>query len=174
MKLITFANLPETFDWRSLGAISPVIEQCSVCGSCWAIAAVGAIEAGLYIHNGLNELIRLSEQSLIDCTWEYGAQGCGGGYDYQAYDWINENGGIPTYESYGKYRAMEGICHANDSNIVLEAPINGWDVVTSENVNAMKVALFEKGPISVIIHATDYFQSYVAGNANEIFYDPNW
>lgn len=168
----TLARLPESLDWRFLGAVSPVRDQTNVCGSCWAFSAVGAVEAALYIHNGMKEFVRLSEQALIDCAWSNGNDGCVGGFDSAAFEWIKDNGGIPTDESYGKYRAMEGICHANDSNVVLKAPISGWARVRSGDSNAMKLALVKHGPVSATMYASERFLHYT--NSDQLFFDPDW
>ncbi len=42
----------------------------------------------------------MSEQSLIDCSWGYGNNGCDGGESERAYQWIIDNGCIPTEASY--------------------------------------------------------------------------
>lgn len=59
----------------------------SVCGSCWSFGTVGAIEGAYFLNNG-NKLVRLSQQALIDCSWGYGNNGCDGGEDFRAYQWM--------------------------------------------------------------------------------------
>lgn len=66
----TLADLPDDYDWRLFGAVAPVKDQ-SVCGSCWSFGTTGAIEGALFLHNGGN-LIRVSQQALVDCSWGYG------------------------------------------------------------------------------------------------------
>lgn len=71
------ADLPDDYDWRLYGAVAPVKDQ-SVCGSCWSFGTTGAIEGAWFLHNG-GDLVRISQQALIDCSWGYGNNGCDGG-----------------------------------------------------------------------------------------------
>lgn len=73
----TLGDLPDEYDWRLYGAVTPVKDQ-SVCGSCWSFGTTGSIEGALFLHNGGN-LIRISQQALVDCSWGYGNNGCDGG-----------------------------------------------------------------------------------------------
>lgn len=103
-------DLPESVDWRLYGAVTPVKDQ-SVCGSCWSFGTVGAVEGAYFLKTG--QLVRLSQQALVDCSWGYGNNGCDGGYDFRSYQWIMKHGGIPTEDSYGPYlgivRKLNGI-----------------------------------------------------------------
>ena len=76
-------QLPEQYDWRLYGAVTPVKDQ-SVCGSCWSFGTIGAIEGAYFLKNGGN-LVRLSQQALVDCSWGYGNNGCDGGEDWRVY-----------------------------------------------------------------------------------------
>lgn len=161
-------HLPDSWDWRIMGAVTPVKDQ-SVCGSCWSFGTIGHVESAYYLKNGNANLVRLSQQALIDCSWGYGNNGCDGGEDYRAYQWIMKVGGVPTEEEYGPYLGQDGYCHVGNTTLV--APITGWVNVTSGDENAFKVALFKRGPLSVAIDASrKAFTFYSHG----VFYDKDW
>uniref|UniRef100_U5EWS0 Putative cathepsin l cathepsin l n=1 Tax=Corethrella appendiculata TaxID=1370023 RepID=U5EWS0_9DIPT len=160
-----FDSLPAQYDWRIYGAVTPVKDQ-SVCGSCWSFGTVGHLEGAYFLKNGGN-LVRLSQQALIDCSWGYGNNGCDGGEDFRAYQWIMKMGGIPTEEEYGNYLGQDGYCHAD--NVTLVAPIKSFTNVTSNDAKAFKVALFKNGPLSVAIDAAHKTFSFYS---HGIYYEP--
>ena len=64
-----------------------------MCGSCWAFSAVGAIESALALKNKLKgeDLPYLSEQELVDCSKEYGNEGCDGGLMNLGFDYVMDH-----------------------------------------------------------------------------------
>lgn len=160
-------NLPEQHDWRLYGAVTQVKDQ-SVCGSCWSFGTIGAIEGAFFLKNG-GDLVRLSQQALIDCSWGYGNNGCDGGEDFRAYQWMLKMGGVPMEVEYGGYLGQDGYCHAN--NVTLVAPITGWVNVTSGDPKALKMALLKNGPISVAIDASPRTFSFYS---HGVFYEEKW
>jgi len=157
-------DLPSYFDWRLYGAVTPVKDQ-SVCGSCWSFGTVGAVEGAHFVKTG--ELVRLSQQALVDCSWGYGNNGCDGGEDFRSYQWIMKHGGIPSEDQYGPYLGIDAFCHIQ--NISMAAKITGYVNVTSGDGNALKLAMIKQGPISVGIDASHKTLSFYA---NGVYYDP--
>ena len=91
-----------------MGAVNPVKDQ-AVCGSCWSFGTSGTIEGTYFVKTGI--LPRLSEQQLIDCSWQQGDDGCDGGEDFRAYSYIQSVGGLSLDEDYGGYLGQDGKCH---------------------------------------------------------------
>ncbi|KAM3222209.1 ervatamin-B [Capsicum annuum] len=151
------SKLPVSVDWRKNGAVTPVKNQ-KDCGSCWAFAAVAAIEGINQIKTG--ELVSLSEQALVDCDVYSDNQGCGGGFMNNAFAFIIENGGITTQENY-PYIGKEQSC--NTRKLKQHAvTISGYEKI-APNEESLQVAI-NKQPISVAIDASGYgFQFYSAG-----------
>ncbi|GFE53977.1 cysteine peptidase [Babesia ovis] len=93
----------EDIDWRRAGGVSPVKDQ-GMCGSCWAFAAVSAVESIFKIENNMD--VRLSEQELVSC--QLSCQGCNGGYSDYALNYIKVNG-IHSTDKW-PYIANDGNC----------------------------------------------------------------
>ncbi|XP_032524140.2 digestive cysteine proteinase 2 [Danaus plexippus] len=157
-------KLPPEFDWRLFGAVTPVKDQ-SVCGSCWSFGTVGAVEGALFLSNG-GHLVRLSQQALVDCSWGFGNNGCDGGEDYRAYQWIMRHG-LPTEDDYGGYLGQDGYCHME--NVTVATKMKGWVNVTAKNENALKLAIFKHGPVSVAIDASHKTFSFYS---NGVYFEP--
>ncbi|KAH8305607.1 hypothetical protein KR059_003541, partial [Drosophila kikkawai] len=158
-------EIPDQYDWRLYGAVTPVKDQ-SVCGSCWSFGTIGHLEGAFFLKNGGN-LVRLSQQALIDCSWAYGNNGCDGGEDFRVYQWMLKSGGVPTEEEYGPYLGQDGYCHVD--NVTLVAPIKGFVNVTSNDPNAFKLALLKHGPLSVAIDASPKTFSFYS---HGVYYEP--
>ncbi|KAJ8710521.1 hypothetical protein PYW08_009036 [Mythimna loreyi] len=155
-------ELPENFDLRIEGAITPVKNQ-GHCGSCWAFCTTAAVEGALARVNG-DRLLDLSEQSLVDCAWGFDNMGCNGGTLDGAMKYVLTHG-IPTEEEYGLYEANDGFCKIQNMSTTYQ--IRGFSRVTPRNPNALKVTLFKYGPVTVAIHASKLMKHYSSG----LFYD---
>lgn len=158
-------QVPDTMDWRLYGAVTQVKDQ-AVCGSCWSFGTTGTLEGTLFLKTG--QLVRLSQQSLVDCSWGYGNNGCDGGEDFRVYQWMMKHGGVATEESYGPYLAQDGMCHYKDAELI--ANITGFVNVTSGDLDALKVAIATKGPISVAIDASHKSLSFYS---NGVYFEPD-
>jgi len=103
---VDISALPNDVDWRTSGAVQHVKDQ-GQCGSCWAFSATGSVESITKIKGGA--LPDLSEQQIVDCCHAGGSQGCNGGEETAALEWISQHGGQCSTASY-PYRARDGQC----------------------------------------------------------------
>lgn len=156
------SNVPDQVDWRLYGAVTPVKDQ-AVCGSCWSFGTVGELEAALFRKTG--RLVRLSEQQLVDCSWNQGNNGCDGGEDFRAYEYVTKHG-LASDEDYGAYLGQDGVCHDTKVNATVTT-IQSYVNVT--DVESLRKALANVGPVSVSIDASLKAFSFYA---NGVFYDP--
>ncbi|XP_042910064.1 cathepsin L-like peptidase [Parasteatoda tepidariorum] len=159
------AYIPDEVDWREQGLVTPVKDQ-GDCGSCWAFSTTGSLEGQHKKKTG--QLISLSEQNLVDCTWVYENNGCNGGWMDNAFKYIQDNLGIDTEVSY-PYTANASLnCLFKKENV--GANCTGYVDIGSGDEESLKKAVATVGPISVAIDASQpSFHSYQSGIYDEEF-----
>ena len=82
----------------SIRSLLSQVKNQGFCGSCWAFSATGALEGHTFVATG--ELVSLSEQNLIDCDIGSINNGCAGGNQIEAFDFVRREGGIESEEKY--------------------------------------------------------------------------
>jgi len=148
-------DLPNDVDWRNKGAVQRVKDQKS-CGSCWAFSATAAIESINFIVNAT--LPDLAEQQLVDCDKE--EQGCNGGFESDAIQWIADNGGQCAQKDY-PYTARDGTCKKTC------VPIAGVTAVTRFTGESNLQSNLNNQPCTVAVDAgSSDWQSYSGGVYN--------
>ena len=143
------------FDWRDIGGqdfTTPVRNQ-GACGSCWAFAAVGALEAKFDITaSNPNLNYDLSEQHLI-CDGSCGD--CGGGWEFAALDFFR-NTGI-TDEATLPYTAQNTSPNwpLTGAHWLYQITANqNWLTCTTDNLQS---ALQTYGPLVCAINTSDWY-----------------
>jgi len=154
----TFAPLPErdlpaAWDWRTLNGVTGAKNQ-GGCGSCWAFAAVSALEAAFLIENGYQQ--RFSEQQCLSCnTFD---QGCDGGNMVSCYFLWEGFGAVD--QTCMPYQASDAIpCTQQDCDV--KARIAGYTAVAYTPA-ALKTAIMQQ-PIAVVMYAPNALFYYHGG-----------
>ncbi|EFJ28614.1 hypothetical protein SELMODRAFT_93661 [Selaginella moellendorffii] len=159
--LLPTDNLPEAFDWREHGAVTPVKFQ-GRCGSCWTFSTTGVVEGANFLKTG--KLISLSEEQLIDC--DYKDNGCEGGDMLSAYEYVKARGleaeeDYPYEELGYRHKPVRGPCRYQPSKVV--ATIANYSRV-SEDEDQIAANLVKNGPLSIALRGNVLF-TYEGGVA---------
>ncbi|KAH3738694.1 procathepsin L-like [Dreissena polymorpha] len=152
---------PSSVDWRQKGYVTLVKNQ-GECGSCWSFSVTGTIEGQNFRKTG--QLVSLSEQQLIDCSRNYGNQGCDGGYLKETLQYVTDAGGIEGEADYS-YKGKD-VYPCSFSAGKVRATIRGYSSVPDGEKN-LETSTATVGPIAVAIEINQNFISYTGG----VFYD---
>ncbi len=140
-------ELPSTFDWRNKDGqnwMTSVKNQGS-CGSCWAFADIGGVEAQYNIANNNPDIdLNLSEQDLVSCCSVCGS--CSGGYLEYGLDYIQYTGVID--EDCFPYSATNELCSNRCSDWENRlTKICDWKQTPTNEPEDIKYYLTTVGPI---------------------------
>ena len=139
----------QLIDWSS--KTGDVYDQQS-CGSCYAHAAVNAIESNYYIKNG-GTILKLARQQIVDCSPLTG--GCDGGFPQYVFFYAFKKG-LMLEKDY-PYTATVGTCQYN-SNKAVKGLLKGviapkYSSIGLENFNNLYESL-KNGPVAVTYNAS--------------------
>ena len=152
--------------------MNAVVDQ-GQCGSCWAFANVALMESVHKLTNPTTDLLKLSEQQMIDCNpW---GNGCQGAYPDQHFSgWM-----IPSPTFYAIERtayaaggpeyiaARNSSCNPNNAETTAVKPLAIAGHYAQNAPIQYINALNTKGPLEMWIRAdTSIFQGYRSGIIN--------
>ncbi|MBN1213210.1 MAG: hypothetical protein JXA92_11605 [candidate division Zixibacteria bacterium] len=164
------SELPEAFDWRALDGCTPVKDQ-GTCGSCWAFGTVGAFESAIKIHD--TQTVDLSEQYLVSCNTDDYDCIRGGWFSFDYFQWKPDHcGGVgAVLELYFPYTAADFFCDCPfPHRYLLESwgyvGGSGLDTFYIPDVEAIKQAIYDYGPVAVGVYVNRPFAAYTGGVFN--------
>jgi len=139
-------NLRGDINWTKYDG--PIKNQ-RTCGSCWAFAAIGAIENEYHKLKGT--YTPFSEQYLVDCDHKDG--GCRGGWPSNTFRWIADNGIV--HENTLKYVGKQGACDAKNKVYEYKIVKGAWyHSPQSYYSQGTFMELLAKGPLVVAMDAS--------------------
>lgn len=157
-------KIPRCFDWRDQNSINydTPVEHQGECGSCYAVAALSAIESRIRIRSNNTLKPKLSVSGVLACS-RYN-QGCNGGYPELVAKFGMDHG---FYESdCGDNRDFD---HCDDNCFkgklwkVRDYGYVGSGYYGSTSEDSMMSEILEKGPIIVAINAAPDLYYYSSG-----------
>ena len=163
-KLYGKVALPASYDAMALGLVTPVKNQGS-CGSCWIFGATADFEADVLNKEGT--VYNFSEQEVGDCNiWarEGGYNFCNGGNYFMTDDYFTKYGGAA--EDCHPYAAARQSCLSCPiiRNVNNTRMVTGEDGESQSQINIIKAALIQYGPVNSTMYASDPgFHAYNGG-----------
>jgi len=152
------AKIPDSFDWRQKGGVTPVKFQ-GECGSCWSFAVTGAIEGHVFRKTG--KLPNLSEQNLVDCgTVDFGLDGCDGGFQEYGFAFIESQKGIAIGNKY-PYADKKDACLYKSA--LKGADITGFAAISPKDEKTMKEIIATLGPLACSVNGLESLLLYKSG-----------
>jgi len=149
------STAPHNCDWRDKGAVGVIRNQHEPnwCGSCWAHAAIAALEGRQFIKDG--SLSDGSQQQLVSCVdSSYDCNGCNGGWYDGAWKYIRDNAanGVDTFTSY-PYTGLDSTCDtgktSDNQDVAATCEGPGYTEKTEE---AIMEAVGNDGPLAIAVN----------------------
>jgi len=152
---VSMQALPSKFDWRNKDGnnyVTPVGDQ-GACGSCYAFAAIGNIEARLLV-DGAGQF-DFSENHAKECNWpevnNAGGGSCDGGHYGLLVDLFSKRGTV--LDSCDPYVASDVACK---STCPYQKTLLDWRIISGDAVPStavLKQYIYDYGPVFTTIYA---------------------
>lgn len=149
---IDISSLAKTVDWTTKMNFSNFVHNQGACGSCWAHAAVGALEAHAELSTGLQT--KLATQEIIDCTANPrhcgGTGGCHGATAELAFEQARQRG-IAQLDS---YTGVSGKCPQSAPSAL---KVKSFVRLPENKESYLLHALANSGPVVMSVDAENLF-----------------
>ncbi|TKR83238.1 hypothetical protein L596_016861 [Steinernema carpocapsae] len=152
--------IPDAFDWREKGVVTPVKAQ-GKCGSCWAFATAATVESNYAI--AYKDLRNLTEQELLDCNLENNA--CNGGDMDKSFEYVRHNG-LMLEEGYPYVGHRQNTCMLEGNTTKIQ-----YAYFINPDEQSMIDWLLEFGPVNIGISVTRDMLAYKSGVFHPSDYD---
>ena len=152
---------------------TPIRDQTSACGGCWAFASVASAEINYHLAmktpSNASVAEHFSVQELLDCVSMHESEphaiidckGCFGGWPYTALQHVVQNG-IARDSAYPFVGVTGSACVAPRTADVVH-PISRVEYLPPWNATAMAAAVAEHGSVVSIINVPSSVQYYTGG-----------
>jgi len=150
-------------DWRRNLVTTSFVHQQGACGSCWAVAAAGALE--IHAEIALRKLAKnhhdkvprnVSFKQLVDCTPNPehcgGDGGCQGATSELAFDYTSQHG-LYDADRYAGNINKDEECKASSKQSPPYMQIRGYVRLETNKLRPLMEALANVGPVSVSVDA---------------------
>eukprot|EP00933_Yihiella_yeosuensis_P046119 TRINITY_DN4159_c5_g1_i1.p1 TRINITY_DN4159_c5_g1~~TRINITY_DN4159_c5_g1_i1.p1 ORF type:complete len:404 (+),score=92.70 TRINITY_DN4159_c5_g1_i1:97-1308(+) len=148
-------NQKASIDWRMSLATGKVAKEQGQCGSCWAVAAVGALEMHAEKNMG-KHIVPLSFKNLIDCTPNPqkcgGDGGCKGATAELAFQLVKDSG-LSDAETYVGNTDQTDSCQTGLAKTVSST---GYVKLPKNKYQPLMDALSNQGPVVVSVDGGEW------------------
>uniref|UniRef100_A0A7S3FW15 Peptidase C1A papain C-terminal domain-containing protein n=1 Tax=Strombidium rassoulzadegani TaxID=1082188 RepID=A0A7S3FW15_9SPIT len=153
-------KLPAYKNWYKEGFVTRPLDQGS-CGGCWAFSAISTTESLALMAGVEKELREYSIQQLLECDTDN--YGCTGGWMYQGFAYISQNGVLPRTQ-YTDFKRRTSECSTTNELLDSEAVMKDIGYVEHDGrSNAQLKQLLMQQPLSVGMYTTGMMSAYKTG-----------
>lgn len=150
---IDISRLAKEKDWSSsLNTSSSWVRSQGGCGSCWAVAATGALE--MHMEKSLGRATRLSHQQLVDCVLNPMHCGGTGGCDGATAELAFDHGVKHGISADDVYKSSDGKCNAN---VPSSLSVASFKTLPINKESHLLRAVATHGPVVVSVDGGGFF-----------------